>query len=212
MNKIDLKTNTILYHKMPHKPIDYSKTIIYKIVCKNPEIKHLYVGHTTDITTRKRLHKQDCLRKCKKDRTNYVIINENGGWENWEMTPVEEFPCESSIQARIREEHWRLSLNADMNSFRCYRTEEDKVKDNKESNRLRTIRKHKDDEYRLKCNDVHNKYMREHRETINAREREKKKDPEVRRRINERSRWTRWKRNPYENVLYGSCVFKELLK
>ena len=54
--------------------------------------------------------------------------------------------------------------------------------------------------------------MREHRETINAREREKKKDPEVRRRINERSRWTRWKRNPYENVLYGSCVFKELLK
>ena len=128
------------------------------------------------------------------------------------MIPVEEYSCENSVQARIREEHWRLSLNADMNSFRCFRTEDDKVKYAKEQNIKRTIRKHKDDEYRLKCNDVHNKYMREHRETINAREREKKKDPEVRRRINERSRWNRWKRNPYENVLYGSCVFKELFK
>ena len=39
---------------MPHKPTDYSKTIIYKIVCKNPEIKNTYVGSTTDFASRKK--------------------------------------------------------------------------------------------------------------------------------------------------------------
>ena len=28
--------------------IDYSNTIIYKIVCKDPLIKDVYVGHTTN--------------------------------------------------------------------------------------------------------------------------------------------------------------------
>ena len=32
---------------MPKDSIDYSNTIIYKIYCKNPEIKDIYVGHTT---------------------------------------------------------------------------------------------------------------------------------------------------------------------
>ena len=73
---------------MPRKPIDYSKTIIYKIVCKNPEIKHLYVGHTTDITTRKRLHKQDCLRKCKKD-TNKLCYNQR----KWRLGKLGDDTC-----------------------------------------------------------------------------------------------------------------------
>ena len=42
---------------MPRLPIDYSKTIIYRIVCKNPEIKDCYVGQTTDFTSRKSCHK-----------------------------------------------------------------------------------------------------------------------------------------------------------
>ena len=35
---------------MPRKPIDYSKTHFYKIVCNDTEIKPVYVGHTTDFT------------------------------------------------------------------------------------------------------------------------------------------------------------------
>jgi len=34
---------------MPRTPVDYSKTIIYKIVCKDLSIVDLYVGHTTDL-------------------------------------------------------------------------------------------------------------------------------------------------------------------
>ena len=45
---------------MPRNPIDYSKTIMYKIVCNDLSIKNVYVGHTTDEKSRKREHKSCC--------------------------------------------------------------------------------------------------------------------------------------------------------
>ena len=45
---------------MPKTPMDYSKTIIYKIVCNDLSIKECYVGHTTDMTKRKCSHKYSC--------------------------------------------------------------------------------------------------------------------------------------------------------
>jgi len=38
---------------MPKKEIDYSNTIIYKIVCRDLNIKECYVGHTTNFTKQK---------------------------------------------------------------------------------------------------------------------------------------------------------------
>ena len=45
---------------MPKKDIDYSKTIIYKIVCNDLNITDVYVGHTTNFIKRKARHKYDC--------------------------------------------------------------------------------------------------------------------------------------------------------
>ena len=42
---------------MPRHPINYDNTCFYKIVCKNLDIHDIYVGHTTDFTTRKTAHK-----------------------------------------------------------------------------------------------------------------------------------------------------------
>ena len=42
---------------MPKKNIDYSKTIIYKIVCKDLAVKDVYVGSTTHFINRKYGHK-----------------------------------------------------------------------------------------------------------------------------------------------------------
>ncbi len=43
---------------MPKEVIDYSNTIIYKIVCNDINIKDTYVGHTTNFVQRKYAHKQ----------------------------------------------------------------------------------------------------------------------------------------------------------
>ena len=45
---------------MPKTNIDYSNAIIYKIVCNNLNITDVYVGHTTQFTKRKNIHKCRC--------------------------------------------------------------------------------------------------------------------------------------------------------
>ena len=45
---------------MPKVEIDYSKTIIYKLCCKDINITDIYVGHTTNFIKRKNEHKSDC--------------------------------------------------------------------------------------------------------------------------------------------------------
>jgi hypothetical protein len=105
---------------MVKKEVDYSNTVIYKIVCKDESIKDLYVGHTTNFDNRKYQHKLACnnnkLNKCK----IYKIINENGGWDNWEMIEIEKVNCQNLLEARQKEnEHYNL-LNATLNSIPPY--------------------------------------------------------------------------------------------
>ncbi len=103
---------------MPRKAIDYSKTIIYKIVCNDLTITDCYVGHTTDFTKRKCHHKNSCLNENYKQHNLkiYTKIRENGGWENYEMIEVEKYSCIDSNVATARERYWFEQLNANLNS------------------------------------------------------------------------------------------------
>ena len=107
---------------MGRKPSDYSKTIIYKIRCNDENVIEFYVGHTTNFSKRKYNHKSE-LEQDNKQKL-YEMIRANGGWKNWTMVEVEVYPCNSSVEARIREEYWRETLQATMNTYRAYLTEE----------------------------------------------------------------------------------------
>jgi len=102
---------------MPKKNIDYSKTIIYKIVCEDLAVKDVYIGSTTNYTKRKWNHKCYCNSKSYKykDRLIYKVINDNGGWENWEMIEIEKYPCVDGNESTKRERHYYELLNATMN-------------------------------------------------------------------------------------------------
>jgi len=107
---------------MPKTPIDFSKTIIYKI----QKDDDFYVGSTTDFATRKSRHKVKCNSKdCKEYNFKlYQTIRDKGGWDTWEMTPLEEYvECQNRIQQRIREEEWRLNLNASLNMKKAFGAE-----------------------------------------------------------------------------------------
>jgi hypothetical protein len=101
---------------MPRNPINYDNTIIYKIVCKDININCVYVGHTTSFTHRKREHKSRC--NLQYQFTIYKTINDNGGWDNWEMIEIEKYPCNDANEARTRERYWYEKLHAILNS-RC---------------------------------------------------------------------------------------------
>ena len=102
---------------MPRKEIDYSRCLIYKLCCDDPSIRDEYYGHTTDKTKRKGKHKHSCCNENSKDGNYYVyqFIRENGGWDNWSMIVVEEYPCENRNQAELRERYWIETQRATLN-------------------------------------------------------------------------------------------------
>lgn len=104
---------------MPKQPIDYSKTIIYKLVCNDLNIKELYVGHTTDFKSRKRKHKCSIenFNDNEYNTKKALFIREHGGWSNWTMIEIEKCPCNDKREACSRERYWYEELNAKLNSY-----------------------------------------------------------------------------------------------
>ena len=112
---------------MTRKPVDYSKTIIYKIVCKDLEVKDCYIGNTTNSLF---LHKSSCNNGCRFKL--YQILRKNGGWINWEMIEIEKYPCNDANEARAKERYWYEQLNASLNSDVPGRTIKEYYEDNKD--------------------------------------------------------------------------------
>ena len=102
---------------MPKLIIDYSNTIIYKIICKDKKITDLYVGHTTNFVQRKHSHKESCNSKSVNFKCKlYNVIRNNGGWDNWEMIMLEFFNCKNSIEAKAKEQEYyeKLQINKEV--------------------------------------------------------------------------------------------------
>ena len=118
---------------MPRTPIDYSKSIIYKIEhTDKPEL--VYVRSTTDFVKRKYQHKSDCKNKNKKSYNLklYQIIRDNGEWESFKIMIICEFPCNSKTELIIEEEKHRKELQTTLNSYSAYNTVEDILNKRKE--------------------------------------------------------------------------------
>ena len=99
---------------MPKENIDYSKTIIYKIVCKDIDIKDCYVGSTTDFVRRRYKHKS-ASEIITHQTYVYDFIRQNGGWNNWEMIEIEKYNASNHNDALKRERYWFEELKATLN-------------------------------------------------------------------------------------------------
>ena len=131
---------------MPRKEIDYSKTVIYKIVCNNLNVKDVYVGHTTGFTKRKASHKGvlNCPNHHSYNLKVYTTIRDNGGWENWTMIEIEKYPCNDKNEACSRERHFYELLNANMN-IQCPTLDIEKGKKYRKVYMKKYVEDHKDD-------------------------------------------------------------------
>lgn len=112
---------------MPRKPIDYSNTHFYKIVCKDLNVKDLYIGHTTNFKNRKLDHKKNCLNPNSKKYNFpvYCFIRENCGWENWDMILIDKKECCNELEALKHEREYIESMGATLNRHKPYRNQED---------------------------------------------------------------------------------------
>ena len=116
---------------------DYSKTVIYKIVCKDINVKESYAGHTTSLVKRRYSHKTVCNNNNSKAYNCYLyqFIRENGGWNNWDMIWCYDFPCENKRQAELEERNFIEREKCELNSYKPFRTEEENKQQQKEYNK-----------------------------------------------------------------------------
>ena len=118
---------------MPKREIDYSKLIIYKIVCNDDNITDCYVGQTTNFSNRKWGHKNDCNNAISEHYNVplYQFIRLNGGWDNFSMLIIEHYPCESKEEALKREQYWVKLLKATLNTKGPVKNHKHKIKNRK---------------------------------------------------------------------------------
>ncbi len=155
------------------KKVDYSKGLVYKLCCKDPEITDEYVGSTTSLRHRKGQHKQSTEKEgnAKYHRKVYQFIRDNGGWNNWDMIMLEEYPCENKLQLEKRERYYIEQLRTTLNMCVPTRTDKEYREDNKciISERKKKCYENKKEQYRQH----HRQYRIENRDKINAQKRQK---------------------------------------
>ncbi len=112
---------------------DYSKCVNYKLCCKNLDVKEIYVGSTCNFTKRKNEHKSSTNNLNSKNYNIkvYKFIRDNGGFENWEMIMIEEYPCGNKMQKVKRERYWCEELKSELNSDVPGRTIKEYYENNK---------------------------------------------------------------------------------
>ncbi len=81
--------------------MNYSTTYLYRITCKDSDIKLYYVGYTTDFRRRKYQHKLACTDMSSKnyDELLYKTIRRHGGWENWDMILIDTLSLKLKLEA-----------------------------------------------------------------------------------------------------------------
>ena len=112
---------------------NYSNSVIYKIVCNNKSIHDMYIGSTCSFISRKAQHKT-CCNNANGKKYNckiYKCIRGLGGWSNWSMIPILQYPCESKMALHIKEREIMENHNATLNSLSAYNTEEETIEKHK---------------------------------------------------------------------------------
>jgi hypothetical protein len=172
---------------MPRKPIDYSNTHFYKIVCKDTTITDCYVGHTTDFKSRKSRHRQSCTNESSKEYYIHVykFMRDNGGFDNFDMLLIETQCLTNSLEAKREERKHIEQLNASLNSYMPSRTNKEWREANQdilrfkqhvynEENRNTLAIKHKtwSEQNKVILATKHKQYRELNREVINEKKRE----------------------------------------
>tara|TARA_R110002020_G_scaffold128969_1_gene288991 strand:+ start:1452 stop:2069 length:618 start_codon:yes stop_codon:yes gene_type:complete len=108
-------------------------SLIYKIYCKDENIKECYVGSTNNLHKRKIKHKSDCNNlSCKSYNLKvYQFIRSNGGWDNFDFMILEQFENIMTKQDLLKiEGQYIKNNNTTLNSQIASRTKKEYKEEN----------------------------------------------------------------------------------
>ena len=112
---------------------NYEEGVIYKIYCKDPSVKNLYIGSSVNFHKRKMAHKSSCNNEnCKNyNLLLYNFIRDNGGWDNWNTEIIEKIKFIYRTELREKEKFWIEKEKSSLN-VGIILTKEDKEKKKEE--------------------------------------------------------------------------------
>jgi hypothetical protein len=144
------------------------KYIIYEITPLDKSLVYSYIGSTKNFRTRKFQHKNRCYYE--KDIKNYNLpvyqfIRENGGWDAFEMNPIEEIEVENKTQARIREQFFKNEREKNIQMLNAYNPYSGLI--------IQEYRKQYREENSEKIKEANKKYRDENKQKINEKQNEK---------------------------------------
>ena len=154
---------------MPRTKIDYSKSVIYMLKKKDDyDNENIYIGSTTDLTRRRYNHRNNCCNPSINHYNNkkYQYIRENGGWDEWIMIVIENYPCNNKLELVKREDEIMCEMKSKLNTNRANRNK----KEYREANKERITEKTK--EYRENNKEKIAEYHKEYRENNKEKEKE----------------------------------------
>ena len=156
---------------------DKNNYIFYKIECIDKDKHFCYVGSTCDWYNRIRRHKNDCYNENRKNYNSkiYKTIRDNGGWKNFKFIQIDTKEEITKDQAHQIEENYRISLNANLNTLRCFLTEKQKQEHSKE--RYKEYKQNNKDKIKERSKDYYEnnkEYYKEYRENNKDKINEKK--------------------------------------
>jgi hypothetical protein len=115
----------------------------------------VYIGSTHEYNRRKAFHKCASQNNAKKV---YELIRSNGGWDNFVMSPIKHFECDTKKEACEEEDKYIVEMKATMNVVRAVMSEERVKKYKKEYNEKNIEHRHADAK----------RYYQEHKEERKA--------------------------------------------
>jgi hypothetical protein len=147
---------------MPRQKVNYSNTMMYKIVSNDLNIRDCYVGSTTEFTKRKCAHKSNCtnINSTMYNFKVYKFIRDNGDWQNWSMILIEMYPCTNHLECLQRERYWCEHLNATLNSVVPSRSHKEYKKKYDVDNRENI------QEYKKQYRKANNEHLRTQQKTV----------------------------------------------
>ena len=110
----------------------YENGCIYRIYCKDPNIKDEYGGSSKNLYGRISCHSSRCNNITNTNNPNYHLplykfMREHGGWDNWIVEKLYDFPCNSLDELEDEEDEYvRNNPNATLQGQKVKLTAEEK--------------------------------------------------------------------------------------
>ena len=146
--------------------VNYKNSTIYKIVCKDLDIKDCYVGSTTNFNRRKLEHKRKYNNSNDK-KYNYKVykfIRDHGNFDNFDIIEVERYCAIDKNDLHARERYWLEKLKANLNCKIPNRSKKEYMKEYEKTDKRMQHKKEYNKEYNKTDKQI--KYIKKQNEKL----------------------------------------------